>query len=477
MTDSPELGPPPKSQFIDHDSVTGDSPTKAPVAMAHGESPKRAVGPSPLLPSAKADEAVAPPSPSPEAKKEPRTTPQVLPHIDEPTAHRPVKAGSKRKFAAWGDGEMEPSQRNNDENQPISMLPQESTRDKANGKAPKELTGARKESRGKQGASGSAREPLAAKSTNNDLGSPKKVSKSAKTDEVAAAKADLARAKASRERSRPRAKGVAPARTEAVPCPDPPPPTTADLTAPVTEPVLLSPHSPAPEPASSGPRGDTPPPLDISFKGETSRPSRRSRAAVSYAEPNLRDKMRRPTKELFDAVAGEGKYARRSSQAGPLDRVKRESDASESWRTVPTPRAPAQPGDPEPEATPASPLASKSSSPQELPDSVATERRRRPPSAAHKASHDGGGGGGGGGSLDTGSLDAGADAGGNADTSASSSVDIYEFTSSSPQVDREEEAIETRRPSRRQTTSTRRLSTTAEGEYGRASTRRRSMAA
>ncbi|KJR86968.1 shugoshin family protein [Sporothrix schenckii 1099-18] len=58
---------------------------------------------------------------------------------------------------------------------------------------------------------------------------------------------------------------------------------------------------------------DTPPPADISSHGETSRPNRRSRASVSYAEPNLRDKMRRPTKELFDAVAGEGKYVQRQS--------------------------------------------------------------------------------------------------------------------------------------------------------------------
>lgn len=42
-----------------------------------------------------------------------------------------------------------------------------------------------------------------------------------------------------------------------------------------------------------------------------SRPSRRQRAVVSYAEPNLRDKMRRPTKELIDAVGSDG--SRRSS--------------------------------------------------------------------------------------------------------------------------------------------------------------------
>ncbi|XRM41660.1 hypothetical protein ABZX51_004914 [Aspergillus tubingensis] len=42
------------------------------------------------------------------------------------------------------------------------------------------------------------------------------------------------------------------------------------------------------------------------------RPSRRQRAIVSYAEPNLRDKMRRPTKELIAAV---GDHPRRSSSS------------------------------------------------------------------------------------------------------------------------------------------------------------------
>lgn len=46
----------------------------------------------------------------------------------------------------------------------------------------------------------------------------------------------------------------------------------------------------------------------------SSRPSRRRGAVVSYAEPNLRDKMRRPTKEMADAVA----YgSRRSSSFQP----------------------------------------------------------------------------------------------------------------------------------------------------------------
>lgn len=48
---------------------------------------------------------------------------------------------------------------------------------------------------------------------------------------------------------------------------------------------------------------DTPPPSDLGLQADGSRPSRRVRGGVSYAEPNLRHKMRRPTKELADAVA------------------------------------------------------------------------------------------------------------------------------------------------------------------------------
>ncbi|KAJ5808929.1 hypothetical protein N7474_010198 [Penicillium riverlandense] len=47
-----------------------------------------------------------------------------------------------------------------------------------------------------------------------------------------------------------------------------------------------------------------------------SRSSRRRGAVVSYAEPNLRDKMRRPTSELIDAVGGKGNRRSSAFQAG-----------------------------------------------------------------------------------------------------------------------------------------------------------------
>lgn len=65
--------------------------------------------------------------------------------------------------------------------------------------------------------------------------------------------------------------------------------------------------SPDSRPSTTRPESrDTPPPtdLDSSDANAAARPSRRQRGAVSYAEPNLRDKMRRPGKEMVDAISG-----------------------------------------------------------------------------------------------------------------------------------------------------------------------------
>lgn len=57
-----------------------------------------------------------------------------------------------------------------------------------------------------------------------------------------------------------------------------------------------------------------------------SRPSRRRGAVVSYAEPNLRDKMRRPTSEMADAVIANG--SRRSSSFQLRESLDNEYDHS-----------------------------------------------------------------------------------------------------------------------------------------------------
>lgn len=125
--------------------------------------------------------------------------------------------------------------------------------------------------------------------------------------------------------------------------------------------------------------------------GQNGRPSRRPRGAVSYAEPNLRDKMRRPTKALVAAVA-ESAFQKGSSmkaegcmseseELGMNDAekpnmrivtIKREDTSDNaSWKNLPQPT----PG--HSEDIP-SPLGNKSASQHsDLPLSVLTDRRRR----------------------------------------------------------------------------------------------------
>jgi Shugoshin C terminus len=87
---------------------------------------------------------------------------------------------------------------------------------------------------------------------------------------------------------------------------------------------------------------DTPPPSELGSGAEGQRPSRRSKGSVSYAEPNLRDKMRRQTKELVDAVTGEGKNQRVSLSKVENDaftvvgKIKEESEVDDTWKSLPS---------------------------------------------------------------------------------------------------------------------------------------------
>jgi hypothetical protein len=75
-----------------------------------------------------------------------------------------------------------------------------------------------------------------------------------------------------------------------------------------------------------------------------SRFGRKSRASATknYAEPNLRDKMRRPTKELVDAVCSKraprrdsvAPYVRRDTSAEEDATTKEEAKADDSWKAV-----------------------------------------------------------------------------------------------------------------------------------------------
>ena len=89
-------------------------------------------------------------------------------------------------------------------------------------------------------------------------------------------------------------------------------------TAPLSPSTLAPSASPTPQPAPN-----TPPLPDLS----ATRPSRRQRGSVSYAEPNLRDKMRRPTRDLVDAVGGNEKtHFQRSASARAESEAQEETD-------------------------------------------------------------------------------------------------------------------------------------------------------
>ena len=152
------------------------------------------------------------------------------------------------------------------------------------------------------------------------------------------------------------------------------------------------PETPAPpndlfSPVSSEPSADrvesrdTPPPPDLgpdTGTGSFGRASRRSRGSINYAQPNLRDKMRRPTSELVDAVGAE----ERLRQAN-LARTERENTASVEIRQDDADALPvwkiADSNDHQRKREePTSPLSNKTSGlAMDLPGSVITERRRR----------------------------------------------------------------------------------------------------
>jgi hypothetical protein len=493
---SPELGPPPVSQFIeteDQDPVKIDSPSpsrSAPSPVHVQESPRTKLAPPETFTSPQTTK-MLPRSTSPEKKRTEETAKHQQPRLMETntlatksieiTAEKPameppavefqqIKIGSKRKLAARDDMVTIRSQRNNDENEnPQTSNEKRSIREKAGDRIVKDISGMKKDSREKASATGT-RKPLSAKSTNDDMTSPKKVFKPVSTDEIAAAKADLVRSKTSQDRPKSRSRSLAPITIEPVQDLEHTAPEVVDvqcgLATPYTEPSLLSLHSPDTTASKNAGRGGTPPPGDVNASREPARPSRRNRTAVSYAEPNLRDKMRRPTKEMLDAVAGEGKYARRSSateQAPEAGKVKRESGTEDSWKQLSSDNATSPENGPG--SIPASPLAGKCLSP-EIAKNMAIRSGRRSSMtiqdlvAGSETSHEDG-------RDETAS-----------DTTGLSEVDIYEFTPSSPQYEEHAPVRNKRKTTSRQTS--RRVSSAVHDEEGseareRASSRRRSM--
>lgn len=293
-TESPDLGPPPISHFIDVDPVKVDSPSgKSVTAQLEMILPGPAEDlemPTPTVPRLNFDK----PLPTLRRHKEPT----IVPLREESSTEIQVaecttqdsKAGSKRKYG--------------DENETTvkSAVSQVTEGEKVYSKAPQETQKQRviKDiplSRREKPSLGPARKALAAKSTND---SPRKIDRPAKGESGKAVK-QVPNKPAPRPNSKP---------LDTI---EIPPPATRATSPALAELELHDLDTPL-TPGHAGPRAvATPPPSAVDANGDAIRPSRRARAAVSYAEPNLRDKMRRPTKELFDAVSGEGKFRHRTS--------------------------------------------------------------------------------------------------------------------------------------------------------------------
>jgi hypothetical protein len=171
---------------------------------------------------------------------------------------------------------------------------------------------------------------------------------------------------------------------------------------------------------------------------------------------------------MLDAVAGEGKYARRSSvaeQAPDTARMKRESGAEDLWKKLPS--ADGTNAEHEPGSIPASPLAGKGS-PADSSKTLSIRSGRRTSMMIHEivtsseTSHEYG-------EVKDESA---------SDTTGLSEVDVYEFTPSSPQTE-DQTAAEIkkktagRRPLRRVSSAVH--SEEDPGVRERASSRRRSM--
>lgn len=98
--------------------------------------------------------------------------------------------------------------------------------------------------------------------------------------------------------------------------------------------AIISP--PSTEPSTQRPENkDTPPPGDLSSAdqtGQAGRPGRRARPQVSYKEPSLNVKMRRPDAKLVDAVVDRRTSV--ESHNPPSTVVKREANGEIAWKPV-----------------------------------------------------------------------------------------------------------------------------------------------
>ncbi|KIW63182.1 hypothetical protein PV04_10048 [Phialophora macrospora] len=365
-SESPELGPPPEVHFDVNEPIgmdlartsevdTGGEGAAQLPSMLERRRKRRT---SALL------QTIPPEEPADEASSEdPPPQPQELPMAK--LSQQPLKSGAKRKLDASDLEEPVIQQPPNEEADFIFQRRQEiwnsaSTGTKKGSRFTRppgreNATGAQTETQSPQKATIAARKILAPKSTNSPTKRRIHVSEKLKDDREEQPKPTAIR---SVRRNNPPPQ--IDAETLAQPTDDRdgggkdlPPKTPANevdgiLSPMSTEPSARNPHQPKETAVLSS--------VEDVLNGSIGRGSRRARAAVSYAEPNLRDKMRRPGKELVGAVEGleRNKETTAGSRGASVDRaksedvkvnedqsrvidVKQEKDASaeERWRQLP----------------------------------------------------------------------------------------------------------------------------------------------
>lgn len=365
---------------MEEDPVKIDSPTRSTGALEPSPKIKGEALPRPDVP--------AQPKLDPRKRPAPATenvaTDGISPAQPLDASSRPLlKAGSKRKFGDENDENQVPSLFSDKDKENHNKLASEKPLTVGDVKSRRNPKGSSKTAQVTEATTMRPRKPLADKGTNDDLVSPKKLVKSATTSDRKKTLTEADRAVAPMKKKR-----VVPIKLSipSLPAPSMVKAEPEEPATPSADPGIVSPGTPEIKSTFDNP-GDTPPPVDISVHGETSRPSRRVRASISYAEPSLRDKMRRPTKELFDAVSGEGKFKRSSSThpAGPPSSTNTKADDEGTAAESPEPPKSAETAmASEAARRPAvvSPLLQREPSKEqpraELLESVVTEPRRRP---------------------------------------------------------------------------------------------------
>jgi hypothetical protein len=367
-SDSPEIGPPPVSQFVDEDPVKIDLPKRT-----QRDENEELSGLDPALSINLEQRRKRKDSTGSSESR--RASKVEVPHGVREAAGS-LKTGAKRKLSVRDDDEptlpVPPSSPDgfkytkvaNEDKAKNKVLPQT---EKPAGRITRELAVARGAPREKPAAStATVRKVLAPKSVND---SPKKGTKSLILEDMKSAKAEVPKSIPVKERTRERRPDPVRIQTSVEPIksvelqPEPETPAAPDIFSPSSS-----------QPSTVRESRDTPPPPDLGPGTEGQRPSRRARPAVSYAEPNLRDKMRRPTKDLIDAVSKDEKAHRGSGvkleEEAPSTTVtiKAEPEADDDWKRMPAASS---------ATVENSPLSSKAPMSDTFPSSITTHRKRR----------------------------------------------------------------------------------------------------